>query len=77
MNMKISIWIRRLSYQPLLVKITRRFYINRLLSFIYCKLTWPKNNKIKVSFKGIDAEFLLTHYGDKRYIEGASRRLSG
>jgi len=68
--MNLSRWIRHLTYNPVLVRMTRMLCLNRFLRDIYCRSVWTRNKKIMdLSFGGIQAQFYVHTPVELRIIE--------
>jgi len=63
--------IGRLTYQPLLVKIARKFRINRFIRDVYCRLACPKDKIINISLFDIQAKFYINTPVELRIIEAS------
>jgi len=67
--MSISNWIRRLTYNPFLVRIVRVLHISSLMKYVYFQLCAPKDRKINLRFYGIEAQFYVNNFEELRYVE--------
>ncbi len=67
--MTLSNWIRRLTYQPLLVNASRILRVNRFIRDIYCRVFFPKSKKIELSFGDFKAQFYVDTPVELRIVE--------
>lgn len=69
MNSLINRWLKRIAYNPFLVRLSRFMGLRRWLRKIYYKLSVPEGKIIKIRFEGINASFNVGNPVDLRSVE--------
>lgn len=67
--MNLYHWVRRLTYNPFLVRIVRVLHIGSLMKYISFQLCAPKDKKMDLYFNGIEGRFHVNNYEELRFIE--------
>lgn len=67
--MKVTDWLRRIRFNPVLIKLARFFRLHRLIRMMYYKFILFAGNKIKIRLFGYEAQFYARDLAECSDIE--------